>query len=240
MTNKTRSDILAQVYEYIPQANVTSHNTLTDNLCDLAVEEISLRHNFRVLSASTHKEHAVSAGEYYVDESDFTFTNFKEIRLLMWLKSTTGEYGILKWKPQGSFQKDHPYLDYSGATRGKPTFYTRIGTRYFFNCPFDEGVTARAWYQQVHGNFADDDTSHSFESDDLGFQAIVACVLSELHEALPGLQLSQKAQMAISKKEYWINKLIESDIIKSNEEIEMLENVDRETSEGDISPYSWV
>ena len=86
MTNKTRSDILAQVYEYIPQANVTSHNTLTDNLCDLAVEEISLRHNFRVLSASTHKEHAVSAGEYYVDESDFTFTNFKEIRLLMWLK----------------------------------------------------------------------------------------------------------------------------------------------------------
>ena len=240
MANKTRKDILAQIYEYIPQINVSSHETLVDNLCDLAAEEISMRHNFRALAGETPAEHTIEADDYYIDETDFSFTNFKELRSLIWLNSTTGEHALLTWKPQEKFQRDHSYLDYSGVTSGKPRFYTRIGTRYFFNCPFDEEVTGRAWYQKVHGDFADDDAVHLFSPDNMGFQAIIACVLAEIQEALPGMDVSKKAIASLQKKEYWIGKLIDMDIIKANETIEMGENTDSEGSRNDTNPYGWV
>lgn len=240
MANRTRSDIIAQLKEYIPTINVSSHDTMIDNLIDLAAEDISYRHNFRSLMATTPKTHDIEADEYYVDESDFEFTNFKEIRYMMWLKSSTGEHSHIKFKPTERFFRDHPYVDYTGNTQGKPRFYTRTGTRIQFNCQLDETVTLRIWYQQKHGNFASDETSHSFEPDNLGFQAIVATVLGEIHDALPGIQLSPKAQIAMLKKEYWISKLIEIDLMKSDEEIEMGENIDGETSEGETQPYSWV
>jgi len=240
MANKTRADILAQIYEYVPQANVSSHNTLIDNLVDLAAEEISYRHNFRYFAISTPVTHDLLEGEYYVDESDFSFTNLKEIRFMQWIISSDGSHGRIKWKPAERFLMDHPFVDYSNHTTGKPEYYTKIGTRYYFNRPADETITVRIWYQKTHGNFTDDTTSHSFEPDNLGFQAIVATVLAELHDALPGMEISLKAEQAIQKKEYWISKLIEADMKKADEEIIMLGNTDRDTSEGEISPYSWV
>jgi len=40
MANKTRTNIISQVHEYVPNSSVTSHNTLVDNLIDLAAELI--------------------------------------------------------------------------------------------------------------------------------------------------------------------------------------------------------
>lgn len=241
MANRTRSDIINQVYSYLPNLNVSSYDTTLDNLINLAAEEISRRHNFTYLRATAPATHDLVADEYYVDESDFSFTNFKEIIFLQWIKSGTGENGRIKYLPQQDFVNRYPYVEYSGNTDGKPKHYTRVGTRYFFNCQLDETVTLRAWYQQLHGNFAGDSTSHSFDPDNLGFQAIVACVLSEAQEAIPGLQLSQKAIETAQRKEYWINQLIEYDLNRANEPIE-IEPLHRRTdsSAGVTDPYSWV
>ena len=241
MSNRTRSEIISQVYEYIPNLNVSSYDTTLDNLIDLAAEEISRRHNFSYLRESTPATHALAAGDYYVDESDFSFTNFKEIIFLQWIKSSTGENARIKFMPQQAFLDRYPYVEYSGNSDGKPGYYTRIGTRYFLNCQLDEAVTLRAWYQKLHGNFTDDATPHSFDPDNLGFQAIVSAVLSEAQEAIPGLQLSQKAIEAVQRKEYWINQLIEYDLNRANEPIE-IEPLHRQT-EGVgsmINPYNWV
>ena len=166
--------------------------------------------------------------------------DFKSVRHMMWLKSGTGERGRITWKPAERFFRDHPYVDYSGNTGGKPRFYTKVGSRFFFNCQVDETITIRIWYQGLHGNFSNDAISHSFDSDNLAFQAIVACVLAQIPEAITGIELSPKATAAAAKKEFWINRLIEADIMKADEEIQMGENVDRETSEGETQPYGWV
>jgi hypothetical protein len=240
MANKTRAQILAQLYEYCPKVNVTSHNTLTDNLCDLAVEEISLRHNFTYLRANAPATHDITANEYYVDESDFSFTSLKEIMFLQWIKSGTGENAPIDFLPERDFLKRYPYVEYSGNTDGKPIHYTRYANRLFFNCQLDETVTARAFYQKVHGNFTDDNTSHAFQPDNLGFQAIVACVLSEVKEALPGMEVTPAGQQAMSKKEIWIEQLIRYDMVKSNEQIE-IEPADKRSGEAGITnPYDWV
>jgi len=36
MSNKTRSQIKAQIYEYLPNINNSAHTTLLENLIDLA------------------------------------------------------------------------------------------------------------------------------------------------------------------------------------------------------------
>ena len=144
MANKTRMQILAQIYEYVPQVNVTSHDTLLDNLIDLVVEDISQRHNFSYLCSSSPATYSAAADVYYVDESDISFTNFKEIFFLQWIKSAAGENAPITFKPRQEFLKLYPYVEYSGNTDGKPKHYTKMGTRYHFNCQLDEAVTIRA------------------------------------------------------------------------------------------------
>ena len=240
MANRTRAQIIAQIYEYVPNMNVTGHNTALDNLIDLAAEEISRRHNFTYLRANAPATADLSADAYYFDESDFSFANFKEIIFLQWVKAGTGENGRIGFLPQQDFLSRYPYVEYSGNSDGKPTYYTKIGTRYFLNCQLDEAVTIRAWYQQLHGNFSDDGDSHLFDPDNLGFQAIISCVLSEIHEAIPGLQLTAKTAEAIQRKEYWINQLIEYDIGRSNEPIEVEALHKRQVSSSVTDPYSWT
>lgn len=240
MANKTRSNILNQIYEYIPTINVTAHATLLDNLIDLAVEEISLRNNFTYLRSTDPATYTASEGTYYIDEASFSFTNFKELIDLQWIKSTSGENAFIKWLPEKDFRKRYSYVEYSGNTEGKPPYYTRYGNRIHLSCAFDEAVTVRAYYQQTHGNFADDDTSHSFQPDNVGFQAIVACALSELRESLPGLAWTQIALQCLQKKEMWIQQLINHDLINTDEEIE-LEPADKRDEEAGITDaYEWV
>ena len=237
---KKRNQIIQEVVTYIPQAEAERHQVLIINKCDLAVESISLRHNFTYLRATTPATHDITADEYYVDEADFSFTNLKEILFLQWIKSATGENAEIKFLPFQTFQKRYPYVEYSGNTDGKPAYYTKYGNRLHFNCQLDETVTARAFYQQTHGDFANNDTAHSFQPDNIGFQAIVAFVLSELRESIPGLDVGATALAAIAKKDMWVSKLIEHDLINDHEEIE-IEPMDKVVFSGGVTnPYEWV
>jgi len=241
MANKTRADIMNQVYEYVPQMNVTSHDTTLDNLIDLAAEEISSRYNFSYFQNPTVATVALAAGIYSKTESNFTtFTNLKEILQLEWINSTTKEYGEIKWMPFRQFLKRYPYHDDTARTRGKPDKYTKVGSTILLNRPVDEAITLRAWYQQYHGAFAADTTSHGFIPDMLGFQAIVACVLNEAHDLIPGIEMSQKAMQEMAKKEAYMAALIDADKSKVDEPFEMAENVDSPGIAPEESPYGWV
>jgi hypothetical protein len=240
MANKTRTDIINQIHEYLPNMNVSSHDTALDNLVDLAAEYISGFYNFSYLRATSPATHDVVADEYYVDESDFSFTNLKEILFLEWIKSTTGENAQITYLPQKQYHDMFRYVSYSGNTNGKPMFYTRIGKRLMFNCQLDETVTVQAWYQQYHGAFAADETSHSFEPDMLGFNAIVSVALQEAQSLIPGLQLNPKANFVISKASYWIEELIKADGNRADEEIRMAPKHSRDVRGGVTDPYYWV
>lgn len=240
MANKTRENIISEVYEYIPQMEVTGRDDLLDNIIDLAAEMISQRHNFSYLRATSPATHDVTADEYYIAEADFSFTNFKEILFFQWIKAATGENARIIFLPFPDFIERYPYVECSGNTDGKPKHYTKAGTRYLFNCQLDETVTMRAWYQQLHGNFANDAAFHAFTPDNLGFQAIVSIVLSELHDALPALEVSPKAAMAMQKSEIWIDRLIRADLIKSDQPIEFEWGEKRTGEAGITNPYEWV
>jgi len=241
MANKTRGDIINQVYQYIPQMNVDSHGTALDTLIDIAAEEISSRYNFSYFQNVTPASTSISAGSYTETESNFaSFTNMKEILQLEWIKSDTGEHGTLKWMPFRAFLKRYPYHDYSNRTRGKPDKYTKAGSTIILNRPADEGISLRAWYQQLHGAFAADTTTHSFEPNMLGFQAIVSCVLNEAHDLIPGIEMSKKAMQEMAKKEAYIAALIDADKSKVDEPFEMSENADSPGIAPEESPYGWV
>lgn len=240
MPNKTRANILSQLYEYLPNADLTSHNTLTDNLCDIVVEEISGRHNFSYLAANAPATAAIAADVYYLDESDFSFTRLKEIFRLQWIKSSTGEHADIDWLPPQKFIDRFGYVEWAGNSDGKPYFYTRFKNRFHFNVQADEAITARAWYYQYHGNFADDDAVHVFQPDNMGFQAIVAGVLKELHIALPGMEISKKALSAAQQYESWIAQLIAHDESQADEEIQILPAHKDHYSRMDSDPYDWV
>jgi hypothetical protein len=240
MANKTRTDIIAQLKAYIPNLDVTSHDTSVDNLIDLAAEHISGMHNFSYLRATTPATHDVTADEYSIAESDFSFTNIKEVLFLEWIKSSTGENARIHYLPERDFHDRYRYISYSGNTDGKPRHYTRVGNTFLFNCQLDETVTVRAWYQQYHGTFADDDASHSFVPDMLGFHAIVCVCLQECHRLLPGLQLSPKAQAAAGNAMYWIEKLIDADLNRADEPVEFVPQYKKDTQGGITDPYYWV
>lgn len=237
---KTRQQIKEQIYKYIPTVNVSVHETMLNNMVDLAVEEISLRHNFSYLRATTPVSYSASAGIYFVDESSFSFTNLKELLYLQWIKPATGENAPITWLPERDFQKRFPYVEYTDNETGKPRYYTRYGNRLHLSNMLDEAVTIRAFYQQLHGNFTDDTTEHSFQPDNLGFQAIVASVVGEIREALPGLAWSQIAIQCLQKKEFWIQALLAHDLDSADELIE-LEPADKRMEESSITDsYHWV
>ena len=237
---KTRAQIIAQLKAYIPNLDNTTHDTTVDNLIDLAAEMVSSQHNFSYLRATAPATHDVVADEHYVDESDFSFTNFKEILFLEWIKSSTGENAQIRYLPEKDFRDRFRYVEYSGNTDGKPTFYTRSGQRLFFNRQLDETVTVRAWYHKLHGALTSDATEHSFVPDMLGFNAIVSVALSEAHMFVPGLVLNKKAQAAASFAQYWVDKLIAADLDRADEGIEITPKHMKDSSGGLTDPYYWI
>lgn len=241
MANKTRLDIITQLYKYLPTVNNSAHTTMINNLIDQAAEEISLRHNFTYLRATTPATYSAAQGTYYIDESSFSFTNFKELLDLQWIKTTTGENAPIRWLPEEDFRKRYPYVEYSGNTQGKPVHYTRYANRIHLSHMFDEAVTVRAYYQQLHGNFTDDTTSHSFQPDNMGYQALLSCVVGELREVMPGLAWTQIALQCLQKKSLWIEQLIIHDLRNADEEIE-IEPADRRMEDyaSVTDSYDWV
>lgn len=240
MANKTRTDIIAQLKEYVPSLNASDYDTAVDNLIDISAELISQLHNFTYLAVSTPATHDITEGEYTVDEDHFSMTNVKEILFFEWIKAATGENSRLNYLPPREFHEMFRYVSYASQTKGKPHYYTRQGGLLLFNCPLDETVTARIWYQKYHGAFAADASSHLFEPDKIGFQAIVSTCLTEIHRLIPGVELSQKASVAAKFAEYWVEKLIEADMARADETPKLRANIHRDSKGGLTDPYNWI
>ncbi len=248
MANKTKSEILSQVYEYVPQVNQTSKTTLIGNLLDYVAEDISKRHDFRCLRATTPDTCAMTASQYSVALTAFTTmgsasTPFKDILHLVWMKTGTNDYGIIKFIEDKEFHTKVGYYDYSGATLGKPSRYTRLGDTFLFNCPADESITLRAFYQKFHGPFGGTGSSHEFSAKDnmLAFMALVYGVLKEAKESLTGLEFPQEMQTVEQKYEMFVQKLIASDKDIANEDMDLLGWGEKADSvEPYYNPYGWV
>jgi len=240
MANKTRTDIIAQLKEYVPALEASDHDAAVDNLIDISAELVSARNNFSYLNVSEPATHDITADEYTVAEGDFSMTSFKEIRMFEWIKAATGENSRIKYLPIREFHDRFRYISYSGNTPGKPTFYTRQGNSLLFNCQVDETITARIWYSKYHGNFANDSASHLFQPDNIGFQAIICTALTELRRLIPGVEVPQQALAAAQFAEYWIERLIEEDIGKSDEGVKIAPADKKENYSSTSDPYDWV
>ena len=235
------------LYTEIQQVN-QMENELTLNFYGIKIRVIApmdfilkIRHDFSYLKANAPATLTAAADSYYDDESDFTtFTNLKHITYMQWIKSATGEHGRIDYMPTEEFQEQYPYVEYSGNPAGKASIYTKRGTRYFYNCKWDEAVTVRAFYQMRHGAFANDNALHLFEPDEIGFQAIVCGVLAAVQDVLKGVQISQKGMQMIQQKEYWINELIRHDLVKPGQEIKIKPNHRKIAFVRDEDPYDWA
>lgn len=246
MANKTRADILAQIYQYLPQVNQTSKATLLNNLIDVAAEEISNRHNFRALRASSPDTAAMTAGQYYVDMTAFatmggTAGYLKDILEMRLMKTGDSTYGVIKYLDDKEFHDRFGYVDYASASRGAPSYYTRLGDRLIFNCPADQAYIARAWYQKYHAPFSTDTMSHQFESKSnmAAFHALVYMTLLEAKSSMNAVEFPEELQSVGQMAEAWVQKLIMRDMDVGNEDFEM---GIMEDSGGDstVNPYSWV
>lgn len=247
MANKTRAEIASQIYSYLPQVNTTAKTTLVNNCIDLAVEDMSNRHDWRCLRATTPDTATLAAGAYYLDLSSFTVmgaaaTYFKDILMMRWLKGTSSDYGEIKFRDDADFHQRWGYYDYTDRDRGEPCEYTRLGDRLIFNCPANESLTIRCFYQMMHPPFATDATPHSFSSkvNMLAFQTIVYGALTELKSSLTGVEFPQEIQTPASLYEGYLQKLIASDRDIANESIDLGWG-ERSGRFFDLSdPYGWA
>lgn len=237
---KSQSNVESQIGYYVPQITATVHATLLDNVINLALEEISERHDFRKLRYGP-EDYSASANEYNWSISDLVDASYTEIKhtiTLMWLKSSTGEVGKINYLTPDVFLGRYPYVDYASRDTGKPVFYTEINSKYYVNVPLDEAVTLRHYYQRYHPQISGSETI-LFDPPNIAMMAVVAAAISEINDALPGLDLSPKAQAAMMRKEFWINRLIEYDLKRADPiELGSLERGDWRTFETD--PYAWV
>lgn len=250
MANKTRTDIKNQIYQYLPQINQTAKATLINNVIDLAVEEISQRHNFRCFRSHTPDTATLAASAYYLDLTDFSTMggssgNFKEVIAMFLLESGKDTYNTVRFVDDQDWHTTFGYVDYASRQTGTPSRYTILNQRFFFNCPADKAYTIRCWYQQLHPSFSADATSHSFDSRDnmVAFMAIVHQALVELKSSLGSAEFPMDLQTINAMAEKYISKLIERDVERTiqNEDFALgvLErSTRRETTTTD--PYSWV
>jgi hypothetical protein len=249
MANKTRTDIKNQIYQYLPQINQTAKATLINNCIDLAVEDISNRHNFRSLRASTPDTATLAAAAYSLNLTDFTTMGgstgyFKEVLAMFRLQTGKEDHAPVRFVDDIDFHQTYGYVDYTSAQTGAPSYYTYIATKFLFNCPADTSYTIRVWYQTYHPPFAADATSHSFDTRDnmVAFQAIVHRSLIELKNSLSSGEFPMDLQAIGQLSEGYISQLIQRDVERTlqNETFELgvLERSSRRAT--DENPYSWV
>jgi len=166
---------------------------------------------------------------------------FKDILAMFWMVSGTSDYNPIKFMDDIVFHQTFGYVDDPDRTRGKPTHYTRLTDRFIFNCPADETISIRCWYQKYHPPFASDGTSHSFAAKDnmLAFQAIVHTALAELKMSMDALEFPQELSNVTQFAKYYTDRLIQRDIDVANEQFEFgwSERTSRASASDD---YSWV
>lgn len=248
MSNKTRLECQAQIYEYLPSLNQSAKATLINNCLDLALEEISHQHDFRCLRAASPDEATLAAGAYSLVINSTNFTTmmgatgyFKDI-LAMFMRITgKTDYKPITFLDDKEFHHRYGYVDYASRTRGYPQHYTRLGTTLIFNCPASESLLIRCWYQKYHPPFSADGTSHSFDSKDnmIAFYAIVYSAMVELKNSLNTLEFPQDLQNVTAMAQLYTQRLIERDKVIVNEEFE-IGWADRSCmSSADTDPYYW-
>lgn len=226
MANKTQAEILAQVFQYVPQVNQSSKTTLMANLLDFVAEDISHRHDFRSLRATSPDTATMSAGAYSVVLTAWTTMGsssmpFKDILSLHWMTAGTDDYSVIKFIDDKEFHSEEGYYDYASRTRGKPTRYTRVGDTFLFNVPADETILLRAHYQKFHPAFATSTSQHQFAAKDnmLAFMALTYGVLKESKASLSNVEYPQELAQVEKQYEMFIQRLIARDKDISNEEI---------------------
>ena len=248
MANKTRDDIKNQIYAYLPKINQAGKATLINNVIDLAVEEISRKHNFRALRPHLPDEATLAAGSYYLDLNSTNFTTMcagsvylKDILSMFWRKSTGSEYGAIRFLDDADFHDRYGYFDYTNRSRGYPVHYTRLADRIIFNCPAYEALTIRCFYQKLHPPFAGDSTEHSFGSNMnmAAFMAIVYRSLLELKSSLSSLEFPQELSGAVEMAQKYMNDMIAIDKDIANEDFE-LGTLETNYTRFATDPYDWV
>lgn len=248
MANKSRAEIKAQIYEYLPKINQSGKTTLINNVIDLAVEEISRKHNFRALRPYTPDETVLAAGSYYLDLISFVFSEMcastvylKDIIAMRWRKSTGDDYGEIRFLDDAEFHARYGYYDYTGRSRGYPVHYTRVANRLYFNCPAYESLIIRCFYQKLHPPFSGDTKRHEFGNNMnmAAFMAIVYRSLFELKSSLTSLEFPQELSGASELAQKYIADMIEIDKDIANEDFE-LGTSETSRSRFDSDPYGWV
>jgi len=248
MALATRADIKAQIYEFLPQINQTSKQTLIENCINLAVEEISLIHDFRSLRAATPDEASLVAGAYYLDLNASSFSvmysstvTVKDILEMFWRKEGTSDYGRIRFLDDSEFHRRYGYYDDSSREGGEPIHYTRLGDRLIFNCPARTALIIRCFYQKVHPPFASDGDTHSFgaKSNTTALFAIVYRALLELKSSLNSLEFPQEMSQLTPMAQKYASDLVSLDKYVVNEEFEIGW---AETTEGGFreDAYGWV
>lgn len=249
MANKSRSDIKAQIFQYLPKVNQSAKDTLINNVIDLAVEEITNQHDFRIFKEKTYDTFTMSTGSYFMTLNVANFTTmcasttpFKYIRIMRWLKQSGGEdYGTIRYLDDLTFHEKYGYIDYSSRTRGYPVHYTIIEDRVLFNCPVAEYLYIRCYYQKTHGAFDSDDTPHRFatRSNMTAFMYIVYRALLELKVSLSSAEFPQEIGGISDLVKKYAADLIAQDVEMPDEEFEIgwAERSDGNTV---VSSYDWV
>jgi hypothetical protein len=248
VANKTREDIKNQIYDFLPKINQTGKQTLINNCIDMAVEEISRKHDFRALRPHLPDEATLAASAYYLDLNSTNFTTMcstsvylKDIRSMFWRKSTGDDYGRITFLDDQSFHERYGYYDYSSRDTGYPIHYTRLKNRLIFNCPAYEALTIRCFYQELHPPFSGDSTAHSFGTDMnmTAFFAITYRTLMELKSSLSSLEFPQELSGAAEMAQKYFQDMVDADKSVENEEFSIGWS-EREERSAATDPYDWA
>jgi len=248
MANKSRLEIKNQIYEYLPQINQTANATLVNNVIDLALEEISNMHDFRCLRAASPDEATLAAGAYSLVLNSTNFTTmmgttgyFKDIISMFMRKTGKDDYKPIYFLDDKEFHHRYGYVDYASRTRGYPDHYTRLENTLLFNCPAQESLLIRVYYQKYHPALASDSTTHSFDTKDnmVAFQAIVYSALVELKNSLNTVEFPHEMENVASMAKYYVGKLIARDFTRVNEQFEIGWAEKSDMGSTDSDPYYW-
>jgi hypothetical protein len=231
----------------LPELQATSYSTTINNCIDLALEEISQRHNFRCLRSNSYDTAALPSTSYYIDSTSFS-TAFgadgylKDILAMFRLLPGKPDYSQIHFLDDITFHKRFGYIDYANREKGYPTHYTRLGDRFIFNCCPSENSIIRIWYQKYHAPLATDTSTMCWYNKDamIGFNAVLYATMSELKRAMQNLEFPQELADVTQRYEYWVSRLIERDIECSNESFEIGWAERPREDRSSTDPYEWV
>lgn len=254
MAAKTRAEIISRILQYLPQVAPASKLTLIQDSINLALEDLTSRPgiDFRFLRVKDPDTASLTAGEYYVDLTDFpvmggTSSYFRDISKMFLLKSGSDTYDRVTFLDDAEFHDKYGYVDYASRSRGIPSHYTRLEDRFIFSCPLSEARTARVWWTKYHAPLTVDSGTGGVllfpERDQMtAMYAVIYLALAELKNSLNTVEFPQELAGCEKRAETYIAKLIARDKDAQNEDVsDPIGWSERAPSSGGTrDPYAWV